>query len=136
MASAAAMAAFKARIEGASLAYPVRYPNDAFALPADPARFVAVQYPLAQDRQASFGAPGSNVFRESGVLRLVIHEPVTVGVDAAAAFAETLRVLFRNARFAGVRCYAPSSPVFDDRQVEGNYCRLSIAVPYDFDVLA
>ncbi|MBA4219936.1 MAG: hypothetical protein C0458_04315 [Methylobacterium sp.] len=135
MASAETMAAVKSRLAAGFTSAPVYFPNG--ALPATGlAEYVAVQYPLASERQASFGAPGSNVFREEGVIRFVFHVRAGLGTDRIGILAGELRTLFRNARFDGVRTYAPTSPVFDDRADAGSTYRASIAVPYDFDSFA
>lgn len=135
MASLEVMVAVKARLAAGFPSAPVYFPNG--ALPANGVtEYVAVQYPLAGERQASIGAPGSNVFREEGVIRFVIHVRTGLGVDRIGILAGQLRTLFRNARFDGVRTYAPTSPVLDDRADAGSTYRASIAVPYDFDSFA
>ncbi|KRE02595.1 hypothetical protein ASE61_15065 [Bosea sp. Root670] len=124
----------RARLAG--FATPIEWPNESFTPPADGSAFIAVQFPIASEEQASFGAPESNVFREEGAVRFVICSPRGEGVDPAAALADQLRDLFRNARFGGVRTYAPTSPVFDGRGDDGNYHRASFAVPYEHDIFA
>lgn len=134
MASLAVMNAVRARLAG--FATPIEWPNEGFETPADGSAFVAVQFPVAIEDQTTFGAPGANVFREEGAIRFVISARRGTGTAHTGAIAEQLRALFRNARFDGVRTYAPSSPVFDDRSEEGAYHRASVAVPYDFDTHA
>ena len=136
MASLAVITAVKARLAASAFATPVKHPNADFQTPADGSSFVAVQYPLASEAQRTFGAPGNNVFREEGVIRFVINIPRGADLEVAATIADELRALFRSARFAGVRCYAPTSLVFNDGNDDGNYSRGSIAVPYDFDLHA
>ncbi len=136
MASLAVINAVKARITASYSDSIVFHPNESFVPPSDGAAFITVQYPIASEEQTSFGAPGNNVFREEGVVRFVIAVPAGTGIEGAAGIAATLRTLFRSARFDGVRCYAPTSLVFNDQADEGNYCRGSIAVPYDFDIFA
>lgn len=136
MASLAVITAVKARLAASSITTPVKHPNADFSTPADGSAFIAVQYPVAAEAQATFGAPGNNVFREEGVIRFVINIPTGADLEVAATIAEALRTLFRSARFAGVRCYAPTSLVFNDSNDEGAYSRASIAVPYDFDIHA
>jgi hypothetical protein len=136
MASLAVITAVKARLAASDITTPVRHPNADFQPPADGSAFVAIQYPLASEAQTTFGAPGNNVFREEGVIRFVVNIPRGADIEVAASIAEQLRALFRSARFDGVRCYAPTSLVFNDGNDEGNYSRASIAVPYDFDIHA
>lgn len=136
MASLAVITAVKARLAASGIETPVKHPNESFQPPADGSAYIAVQYPVAAEAQRTFGAPGNNVFREEGAIRFVVHIPVGTELEVAATIAEPLRTLFRGARFDGVRCYAPTSLVFNDQADEGNYSRGSIAVPYDFDLHA
>ena len=133
MASPAVINAVEARLEAGFTAASVYLPNH--KLPsAGP--YVAVQFPLASELQATIGAPGGNVFREEGVIRFMIVVRSGSGLDTLGTIATQLRDLFRNARFDGVRCYAPTTPVFDDRSDEGGSFRGSLAVPYEFDLYA
>ncbi|MFC5421953.1 phage tail terminator-like protein [Bosea eneae] len=134
MASLAVITAVKARLAG--FPTPLRWPNESARTPANGSTFVTVQFPVATEEQISFGAPGANVFREEGAIRFVISARRGVGPERAAEIAEDLRALFRNARFDGVRCYAPSSPVFDDRGDDAGYFLAAIVVPYDHDTFA
>lgn len=136
MASLAVITAVKARLAASSITTPVKHPNADFQTPADGTAFVSVQYPVAAEGQTTFGAPGNNVFREEGVIRFVINIATGADLEVAATIADELRTLFRSARFDGVRCYAPTSLVFNDSNDDGNYSRASIAVPYDFDIHA
>lgn len=133
MASIAVINAVKARLTASFTGAEVFYPNGAIpsALP-----HVAVQFPVANEEQASFGAPGANVFREEGAIRFVITVEWGEGHERAGSLASSLRNLFRNARFDGVRCYAPTTPVFNERSEEGGQYAVSLAVPYDFDIFA
>jgi hypothetical protein len=134
MASLAVIAAVRGRL--ANFATPLRWPNESAQAPADLSAFVAVQFPVATEEQITFGTPGSNLFREEGAIRFVISAQRGTGPEGPAAIAEDLRTLFRNARFDGVRCYAPSSPVFDDRGDDGGYFLAAVVVRYDHDTFA
>lgn len=133
MASPQVLAAVKAFMAAEFTETPVYFPNEA---PPKASPFVAVQFPVATEEQASFGAPGSNVFREEGAIRFVVVVRAGSGTEKLGSIALALRILFRNARFDGVRCYAPSSPFFDDRGDDAGAFRASFAVPYDFDLFA
>jgi hypothetical protein len=135
MASKPVMDAVTARLAGWT-ATPIRDPNKTSATPSGRGAFLAVQYPVANEDQITFGSPGSNVFRESGAIRLVIHIGTGDGTEQASTWIEQLRALFRNQSFDGVRTYAPSPPVIDDSNEDGGWYRLSVAIPYDFDLLA
>lgn len=134
MASLAVITAVKARLVG--FATPLHWPNGSARPPADGSAFVAVQFPVALEEQITFGAPGANVFREEGAIRFVISARRGTGPESLGVIAEALRTLFRNARFDGVRCYAPSSPVFDDRGDDAGFFKAAIVVPYDHDIFA
>lgn len=136
MASAAVMQAVRARLEAHWTRCPVFHPNAEAETPADGSVFLAVQYPVAREEQMSIGAPGDNIFRESGAIRLVLQVPAGSGVEAWAAWLDELRALFRAKRFDGVRTYAPSSSATDDRSRTGGYWALSTAIPYDADIRA
>lgn len=98
------------------------------------APFLAVQYPVANSEQLTFGAPGANFWREEGAIRLVIHVGRQDGATGLA-WADQLAALFRGKDFDGVQTFAPSSPAIDDRNDDGLYLQLSFAVPYHFDFI-
>lgn len=132
MASPDVIAAVRQRLDGFTAA-PLYFPNE--ALP-DGQTFVAVQFPVATEEQASIGAPGSNVFREEGVIRFTIAVRAGSGTEGLGNIATALRNLFRNARFGGVRSYVPTTPVLDDRSDAAGSFKGSFVVPYDFDTFA
>lgn len=133
MASPQVLAAVKAFMAAEFDEAPVYFPNE--AAPKN-GPFVAVQFPVATAEQASFGAPGDNVFREEGAIRLVIVVRAGSGTEKIGSIALALKILFLNARFDGVRCYVPSSPVYDDRNDDAGNFKAAFAVPYDFDSFA
>lgn len=110
--------------------------------PDDGAAFLVVQYPFSQTEQITVGAPGANVFREEGGVRLVLNMPRDPDSRAdALTWTDELAALFRGRHFPasgamlGLTTHAPSSPVFDDASDDGNYLLLSVIVPYQADVL-
>ncbi|WP_132254735.1 phage tail terminator-like protein [Methylobacterium segetis] len=96
--------------------------------------FVQVSYPVANGEQLTVGAPGANIYRETGTFRLVINSRRGRGVVEGLAWADELAALFRGKEFGGVQTFAPSSPVIDDRNEEGMYFVLSLSVPYQADI--
>lgn len=134
MASKVVMDAVSARIGGTWNGYPVFDPNTVGDPPADGSRFLAIQYPVANENQITVGSPGANVFREDGAIRFVYSIPRGVGVGDDIGLLDGLRALFRGKQFAFVTTYAPSSAVLDDSNDNGNYWKLSFAVPYYFDL--
>lgn len=135
MASAAVMSAVKERLEAFWTHTPIEYPNDTFTAPTDGSPFLAVQYPVATETQASIGAPGANLFREEGVIRFVLMVERGAGVIDWTAWLDDLRRHFRGKTFGDVRTYEASPAVLDDRNDDGKYWALSSAVAYDADVL-
>lgn len=99
------------------------------------ASFLQVQYPVANEEQITIGAPGANVWREEGVIRLVLLMNRDEDRATILQRADELRSLFRGKEFGGVQTFAPSPPAIDDNNDDGNFLRLSIAVPYQFDRL-
>lgn len=99
------------------------------------ASFLQVQYPVANEEQITIGAPGANVWREEGVIRLVLLMNRDEDRATILQRADELRSLFRGKEFAGVQTFAPTPPAIDDNNDDGNFLRLSIAVPYQFDRL-
>lgn len=141
MASAAVMTAVRARLDALWTRTPVRYPNDATSpdglqVPAAKTPFLMVQYPVATEDQITIGAPGSNVFREEGAIRLVLQIPRGAGVDEFSGWIDELRAMFRARQFGGVTTFAASPAVLDDRNDAGSYWALSCAIPYQFDLFA
>lgn len=132
MASAAVVAAVKARQVAGWSTTDVYYPNETFTPPADgKTAFVQIDFPVAQSDQASLGAPGANRFRDLGTIRFVINVEKGAGIDLATQYADELGDLFRAQVFTGVITYAPSPPVY--LGVDGNYAAWSVTVPYKYD---
>ena len=136
MGLAAVHAAVSARLEVGWHRCPVVPLNAAQSeTPANGSAFLAVQYPVLRQDQISTGAPGSNVFRTEGVLRLVLNVESGAGLNDALAWSDELVALFRAKQFDGVRTFAPSPPAIDDRNRSGNYFTCAVAVPFEFDEL-
>ncbi len=135
MASAAVMAAVRARLDANWTRCPVAYPNEKQTTPAEGSPFLAVQYPVATEERMSIGAPGSNLYREEGAIRFVLEIPRGAGIDEWTVWLDEVRALFRGKRFDNVVTFAASPAVLDDRADAGNYWALSSAIPYQFDIL-
>src|SRR3712207_7528017 len=135
MATRAVIDGFASYLAANWTALPVIGPNNLADRPTDRWAFLGVQYPATVDRQVTFGTPGLNVQRQDGVCRLVIHVAVGEGLGDALVWADDLIALFRNKRIGDIQTFSPTSPVFDDRNEDGGYYRVSIAVPYTYDTL-
>ncbi len=135
MASKSVVDAVMARLSSNWSGAPVFGANEQYEAPRDGSVFVRVDWPISNSEQASFGAPGQNVWRDEGVFRLVIHAQRGVGIDAGLTMADELAALFRGKEFSGVQTFAPSAPATDDDSGNGNYYILAVAVPYQFDLI-
>lgn len=131
MASAAVIAAVKARQQANWTTTAVYYPNETFTTPGGGSAFVQADFPIAESDQASIGAPGANRFRDLGTIRFVININAGAGTDLATQYADELADVFRAKVFSGVITYAPSPPVY--LGVDGNYAAWSVSIPYKFD---
>ena len=108
--------------------------NDSFEPPADGRAYIVVQYPINRAEQLTFGSPGSNVWREEGTFRLVLHTPRGSGKVQALSWSDTLTALYRGKGLAsGIVTWAPTSLVFDESNEDGNYYVSSFSVPYWHD---
>lgn len=140
MAQSAVIAAVAARLGSpwASMdasQLPVFDPNTRGQPPADGTPFLTIQYPLANSEQKSIGAPGNNVWRETGAIRFVLSIQRGTGVKQGMGWCDEIAALFRGKQFSSVNTWAPSSPVLDNSNATGNYWLLSFACPYYFDFL-
>lgn len=97
--------------------------------------FLVIQYPVATASQITFGAPGLNFWRDEGAIRFVLNVETGSGANQALAWMEEIAALFRGKTLDGVRTYAPTSPVIDDRNDEAGWFKLSFSVPFDHDVI-
>ncbi|WP_428031491.1 phage tail terminator-like protein [Ancylobacter sp.] len=133
MASAAVFNAVKARLAANWSRCPIIALNSITEAP-EPA-WVAVLFPIATEEQKSIGAPGQNIFREAGVIRLVLAIPRGAEIAPWLAWMDELRSLFRAKHFEQVRTYEASPAVLDDRNDDGPLWLLTSAVEYDADFL-
>lgn len=101
--------------------------------PADGSSYVTLEYPVAREDQITVGAPGNNVFRESGAFRIKLVSPTGSGLDQALAWIDQLRAIFRGKQFNNVTTFAPSPGVVDNSNYVAGKFVVSSAVPYQFD---
>lgn len=136
MASKSVMDAFKAQL-AANWATTVIVPDDQVASgPADGSAYVTLEYPVAKEEQITIGAPGNNMWRESGIARIVLNAPSGSGTDQPFLWMDQLRAIFRGKQFAGVTTYAPSPGIENASNYEAGRFVMSSAVPYYFDFAA
>lgn len=119
--------------DGAGQSLAVFGPNERTGRPANAASFVDVEFPVAVSEQITVGAPGANLYRDSGIFRIIIAAKRNTGTDQALAWAKEFADLFRAKEFDGVRTFAPNPPTMDESNDNGAYFLVIVAVPYDFD---
>lgn len=102
----------------------------------DGSPYVTLEYPVAIENQITIGAPGNNVFRESGAFRIKLVCPTGAGLSQPTDWIDQLRAIFRGRQFSGVTCYAPSPGVIDNSNYVAGKFVISSAVPYYFDLFA
>jgi uncharacterized protein DUF4128 len=102
--------------------------------PPDGSAYVTVEYPVSRENQITIGTPGANVFRESGVIRLLMSFPTGTGTLHVTTLMDQLRALFRSRQFDGVTTFAPSPPAIDPTSYQGGRFKVSSAVPYFVDL--
>ncbi|KMO20392.1 hypothetical protein SQ03_05695 [Methylobacterium platani JCM 14648] len=108
-------------------------PNTKGKTPKDGSPYLEISYPISRARTISVGAPGNNLIRESGTMRLVLYVARGAGTAEGEIWLEELAALFLNKKFDGVTTFEPSSPVFDDRNDLANYYGMSSSVEYQAD---
>jgi hypothetical protein len=64
------------------------------------AGFIALEFPGGNEDQYTFGAPGSNLWRERGQVTIRVYAPLGSSRDVGEAAAEALRGRFRADRFS------------------------------------
>lgn len=102
-------------------------------VPAPP--FLTMLFPLANSEQMSVGAPGANIWREEGVFQIVLKIQRGTGLAGWLQWGDELAALFRGKNFDGIQTFAPTTATFDDDNEDGQYFELSVAVPYQFDLI-
>jgi hypothetical protein len=135
MAKLAVVAAVEARISSwSSLPLcPLVGENGQSSPPKDGSPYLLLQFPFSDEERTTFGAPGSNVYREEGAFRLLVHVETGSGAEQGRQFADELETLFRGKQFGGVETFAPQSASSDDDNDNGQYFIYAVAVPYRFD---
>lgn len=137
MARQSVIDAVKARLAANFSACSVLDQDTAGSAPADGSVYLVLQFPVANERQITIGAPGHNVWREEGAFRLLISVRTGDPLDGANTMLDLARALFRGKQFAGVTTYAPSPAVQADPEFAGGTrVELSSSVPYQSDFIA
>lgn len=134
MAHLAVVKAVEARLEANFTGCPVYVENSVTDTPDESGPWITLSFPYAGAKQATIGNPDGNRYQEEGAFRILASVPRATGAHQARQWLDDIATLFRGKRFDGVRTYAPTSPISDDRNETGTYYRLSISVPFDFSL--
>ena len=138
MASSAAMTALDAAVTAAWPHTPIHFPNVAGAVPNDGSPLLIVTYPVANETMLTVGAPGANVWREEGAVRVVLSLPIGMGLTQDGVSwperIDALRAALRGKVFGGVVTYEATPPATNDQSDRGAYFDLSSALAYQIDI--
>lgn len=104
------------------------FPNGPEEPPQDASPYLAVQFPIANERRTTF----SGTYVEEGAARVVILAERGSGTDWSLERGEEIARLFRSLKKNGVEFLTPTSPLMNDDNDDGNYFRTSVIVPYQY----
>lgn len=102
----------------------------------DGSPYVTIEYPVSVENQITIGAPGNNVFRESGAFRIVLVSPTGTGLNQPLAWIDQIRAIFRSVHFNNITTFAPSPGVIDNSDYAGGKFIVSSSVPYIYNFYA
>lgn len=130
MPSAIVDAAFRARIASSWSGPSLIGGNSTAQPPGDGSPFLVLQYPVVNGSRPVLGPR----YFEEGAARMVLNVQSgtgEAGLTAALQSADQLASIFRHVNLGnGVETFAPSPPIINDANDEGNYFSLSVIVPY------
>lgn len=130
MPSSVVDAAFRARIASSWSGPALVGANGETQPPGDGSSFLVLQFPVNNGSRPVLGPR----YFEDGAARLVLNVMSGTGqggLTAALQQADQLASIFRHVNLGnGVETFAPSSPIINDANDEGNYLSLSVIVPY------
>ena len=98
--------------------------------------FVYFEVLQADGIQASFGDPGSNVFRDIGLIQAHVFVPVGTGDGKALQYARQIGEIFKGQNISGILCRAPRIGGGDTGDDDGNFWRRTVSIPFRSDDLA
>ena len=101
--------------------------------------WLTLEYVSLDEEQMSLGAPGNNVYRESGVITFHLFIVSGTDIDAGLVNADILRDLFRGQVIDGVTIESIGAPNTQPGTVaistSGNWSGLSVQLEYHYDIL-
>lgn len=128
MSSVASYDAFHARLTAGWSDTDLVFENESYRLPKSPKAFVYIEIVGADYPQESIGAPGANLFRESGVTYLHVMVPDDTGSRVARGHADALTALFREKDTDGVKIDDMAIGSGDPGRSFANYWALTVTL--------
>lgn len=114
-----------------ALGFTVQFPNQDLRI-LDDSAYVKATILFGGNFQASVGAPGSNIFRRTGVLAFLVSSPVSKGDGDALTMATAIEAAFRATTVNDVVFQTPSTEVLG---AIGKWYQLSVQCPFYADHL-
>lgn len=105
--------------------------NDGYATPDEPAPFLYVEVVGDLLEQQTVGAPGNNLWLESGVAYLHVMTPNGFGSREARGIAERLTMLFRERPLGDLHPRQMSIGAGDPGRTFGNYFAMTATITWD-----
>ncbi len=133
MSSVAVFDALKAFLVAGWSDTPLVFENEDWPLDTEPAAFVYVEIFGGSYAQESVGAPGNNLWRESGSLQMHVFVPNSSGTRTARVHADALADLFKEVEVSGVRFREMSIGAGEPGKQDGNYFPMTVTVDWEFD---
>ena len=104
--------------------------NAAGEPPASGSPFIAVELPVANERQLTLGSPGSNQWKEEGAIRIVVNDQRGAGIARIEGWVDELRALFRGQYLSNIQFFEANAGVINDSNDLGNYFQMSFTVRF------
>lgn len=113
---------------------PVAWPNVDFT-PPDNTAWVRLNVADADTRQASFGDPGNNVHRHTGLVTVMIFTPLGQGDKEALELADQAAAIFRGWQDSSSGVLFRSPPFVRQIGSEKKWFHLNLLCPFQRDSL-
>lgn len=110
---------------------PIFWPNENEELPDSPAPFLSVEIRRGVERNVTRGQPGSNLRRDTAEIIARIFGRAGEGEDAVSLYADEIVRIFRDYDETGVTCAMGNGG--GEGNVDGNYYRMDVIIPFTFD---
>jgi hypothetical protein len=109
------------------------FENEDFPISGEVAAFVYVEIFGQMFTQESIGAPGHNLWRETGTMQLHVFVPNSSGSRDARVYAFALAQLFRETSVTGMHLGALSIGAGEPGKADGNYFPMSVTLDWERD---